>query len=58
MTNELFIYIVLLCVFVTLCLTWLLFFATYILTRYTDFGKEKRKENEKKEKICRLKMQT
>ncbi len=51
MSTELFIYIIVLCVFATLCLTWLLFCMVYVIGKYTDLGKEKRKEKEKKKKI-------
>ena len=48
---EFFIYIVVFCLVATICLTWLLFVINYILGKYTRFGKRRRKDNRKKEKI-------
>ena len=37
--------------FLTLCSTWLIFATIYALAKYTDFGKARRQENKKKDKI-------
>tara|TARA_Y100001949_G_scaffold108255_1_gene91469 strand:+ start:1034 stop:1312 length:279 start_codon:yes stop_codon:yes gene_type:complete len=51
MSSELFIYIIILCLVATACLTWLLFVINYILGKYTSFGRRRSKENRKKKKI-------
>ena len=51
MSSELFTYTIILCLVATACLTWLLFVINYILGKYTSFGKRRRKENKKKQKI-------
>ena len=37
--------------FITLCSTWLIFATIHTLAKYTDFGKTRRQENKKKDKI-------
>ena len=51
MGNESFMYIAITIVIATFCLTWLLFFTIYALTKYTDFGKQRKKDNKKRDKI-------
>ena len=51
MTSESFMYIAITILIATFCLTWLLFFTIYVLTKYTDFGKERKKSNKKKERV-------
>ena len=51
MSSESFMYIALTILIATFCLTWLLFFTIYVLTKYTDFGTERKKKNRKKGRV-------
>jgi len=51
MSSESFMYLAITILIATFCLTWLLFFTIYVLTRYTDFGKERKKGNKKRERV-------
>ena len=44
-------HIMILCLFATLCSTWLIFATIYTLAKYTDFGKATREQTKKKNKI-------
>ena len=51
MDSESFIYTVVTILIATFCLTWLLFFTIYILTKYTDFGSGRKKSEKKKDRV-------
>jgi len=51
MGSESFTYTAITILIATFCLTWLLFFTIYILTRYTDFGSGRKKTKEKKDRV-------
>tara|TARA_Y100000593_G_C4229804_1_gene296389 strand:+ start:487 stop:762 length:276 start_codon:yes stop_codon:yes gene_type:complete len=51
MSSESFIYTSITILLATFCLTWLMFFTIFTLSKYTDFGKETKKKSKKREKI-------
>ena len=51
MLSQSFMYVAIIIVIATFCITWLLFFTIYILSKYTDFGKQRKKENKKKDRL-------
>ena len=51
MESSQFLYLALIILISTGCITWLIFFATKMLTGHTDIGKEKKKEKKKSKNI-------
>tara|TARA_R100000008_G_scaffold71807_1_gene49766 strand:- start:951 stop:1226 length:276 start_codon:yes stop_codon:yes gene_type:complete len=43
--------VVIICIVVTLCITWLVFSVAYVLSKFTDFGKGKRQQKQKENKV-------
>ena len=51
MESSEFLYLALIILISTGCITWLIFFATKMLTGHKDIGKEKKKEKKKSKNI-------
>ncbi len=51
MSYEFLLPLIILCLVITFCLTWLIFTMMYVLNKYTDFGKEKKQQKQKESKI-------
>ena len=51
MPSQSFVYVAIIILIATFCITWLLFFTAFILNKYTDFGSRKKKENKKRDRV-------
>ena len=51
MSYEFLLPLVILCLVITLCLTWLIFTIMYVLDKYTNFGQGKKQQREKDKRV-------